>query len=107
MFAVVLRDAPSLSLPPTPPCERRTQIVDSLRSKEPRDVLETLLWLAGDHFSSAEDRRQYGNVESIEHSKLFEKIRGREDVRKQIDILQKSGNTWVSEYAKLVASRDD
>ena len=83
------------------------QIADSLASTDTRDVLETLLWLAGNHLSSDAERRAGRNQESLEHSELFEAVCARADVRRHIDRLRKSKNAWVREYAKMVAERDD
>jgi len=77
------------------------QLARSLESEDPIDVLETLLWLSGHHLTSSEPRRANINQESIEHSKLFELVHGRADVRDRLEMLKHSENPWIRDYAEL------
>ncbi len=75
--------------------------IRSLDSKDPVEVLETLIWLSGKHLPSDEKRRPNVNQESIEDATLFETVRYSPLVDQKLLALKKSPNIWIQEAAEL------
>ena len=74
-------------------------------SGDPAEVLETLVWLSGLH-PSTEDLEWF-DQEPIEHSKLFEAVRGSALVNEKLKKLRESPNAWIREAAELVLSKEE
>ena len=90
-----------------PPVLDRTfeQWTDALHSTDPVEVLEALVWLSGGHKSSTAERSADSYEESVEHSKVFEAVRGWAVSDTLVNVHWRS-NPWVDEGIELVFRRE-
>ncbi len=87
-----------------PAVPKRTveQWQQSLDSRNPCEVLETLVWLSGRHLPSDAERKPNTSQESVEDSRLFEAVSGSPEVKQKILSFRESPNIWIRQAAELV-----
>ena len=90
---------------PTIPNRTAKQWKQSLDSKNPCEVLETLIWLSGRHRPSIEERKPNVSQESVEDSKLFEAVINSPEVKQKLLTLSESPNAWVNQAAELALTK--
>lgn len=78
----------------------------SLDSKNPCEVLETLVWLSGEHLPSEEERIPDRAQESVEDSRLFETVRDSPEVKQKLLTLRESPNIWIRQMAEFAIARE-
>lgn len=90
------------------PAPKRTveQWQQSLDSKSPCEVLETLVWSSGMHLSSDEERISNVNQESLEDSELFETVRSSPEVKQKLLVLRNSPSIWIRQAAELAIAHE-
>jgi hypothetical protein len=86
---------------PAHPEKTATEWIQSLDSEDPVEVLETLVWLSGEHLSSDEERKPNYSQESVENSILFETVRDSPLVKQKLLNLKESPNIWIRQAAEL------
>ena len=83
------------------PKHSKWEWIRTLESKNPCEVLATLVWLSGTHLKGNARRFKGANQETVEDSRLFESVRDSADTYKALNALKDLNSEWVREYVEL------
>jgi hypothetical protein len=91
--------APNHTIGPDVPKRSTAEWEQALASTKLMIVLEALAWLGGHHRDDLSPTDVY--IEDLETAKLVAAVRQRPGVRKRLDRLTRSENTWLQQAAKM------
>jgi hypothetical protein len=90
---------PNFTIGPSVPKRTAEEWEAALRSREPSEVLRTLVWLGGSHSDPPIRDAKHINVEGFEDASLALEVRARPGVQVAVEALTRSEDRWVREAA--------
>jgi hypothetical protein len=90
---------------PKLPARTADEWEDLLLSAKSAEVLESLMWIGGNHDTLPERWPGYLSKEEAEAAKFVAAVRGRPNVKRRIGELSHSDDAWVREAAKLAGKQ--